>query len=373
MKVLCFPADNFGCGMLRMTWPARILAERGYDVTVVPPRERTLEMKVYGEVVRDLSSVDADVVVFQRVTHRFVAQVVPILRAKGIAVVVDIDDLLTSIDPRNPAWDGMHPRNEYRRLRGVREPGRHSWAHLTAACREATLVTVSTPALLPAYASHGRGHVLANCLPDHYYGLPRTDSGTVGWPASLVSHPDDPSAVGGAVARLVSDGERFEVVGDAVGTGTAFGLTADPPGRGNIKFSDWPEAVASIGVGIAPLVDTKFNAAKSCLKPLEMSACGVPWVASPRSEYARLNRMGAGVLADTPRRWYRELKRLTGSSSLREELSGRGREVAERFRLRNRAEDWMEAWTEAYRIQHAPAGAGSRLRVPHTSLRSSLP
>jgi hypothetical protein len=234
---------------------------------------------------------------------------------------------------------------------------RHSWRNLAMACRDATLVTASTPALLDVYARHGRGIVLPNYLPDHYYGLPRTDSDVIGWPGSFHSHPNDPEVVGGAVARLVDEGAQFVMRGDASGAGAAFGLAEDPAG-GGVPIEEWPAAVAELGVGLAPLADTRFNAAKSWLKPLEMSACGVPWVASPRAEYARLHAMGAGVLADRPRAWYRELKRLRESAAMRQEASEAGRAVAEQLRLSQNAWRWIDAWTHAYDLQRA--GAGSR-------------
>jgi hypothetical protein len=280
------------------------------------------------------------------------AQAVGVLRAKGIAVVVDVDDDLSSIHPSNPAWAMHHPGNEGKRLAGGREMHRHSWRNLAAACRDATLVTVSTPALLDVYARHGRGHVLPNYLPDYYYGLERVDSDTVGWPGSFHSHPNDPEVVGGAVARLVDEGALFVMRGDSSGAGKALGLAEDPAG-GAVPIEEWPRAVASLGIGIAPLADTKFNMSKSALKPMEMSACGVPWVASPRAEYARLHKMGAGVLADRPRTWYRELKRLRESAALRQEQSEAGRAVAEQLRLSQHAWRWMDAWQRAYEVQQA--------------------
>jgi hypothetical protein len=140
--------------------------------------------------------------------------------------------------------------------------------------------------------------------------------------------------------------------GDPTGAGKALGLAADPPG-GAVPIEEWPRAVAELGIGIAPLADTKFNQAKSALKPMEMSACGVPWVASPRAEYARLHKMGAGILADRPRTWYRELKRLRESAALRAELSEAGRAVAEQLRLRDHAWRWADAWQRAYEMQQA--------------------
>lgn len=340
MRVVVYPSDAYGCGSFRMIWPGNALAAAGHDVEVVGPKDRRVRLVMEDDTVKDVL-VDADVVVLQRITHAYMAQAVAAMREKGVTVVVDVDDDLSSIHPSNPAWKVHRPG-----------AGQHSWHNLALACRNASLVTVSTPALLDVYARHGRGHVLPNYLPDYYYGLPRVDSDTVGWPGSYHSHPNDPEVVGGAVARLVDEGAEFVMRGDSTGAGRAFGLAEDPPG-GGVPIEEWPAAVAELGVGIAPLADTKFNAAKSWLKPLEMSAAGVPWVASPRAEYRRLHAMGAGVLADRPRVWYRELKRLRESAGLRQELSEAGRAVAEQLRLRDHAWRWHEAWTRAYEMQQA--------------------
>lgn len=340
MKVLVYPSDQYGCGSVRMIWPGELLAAAGHDVEVVRQKDRRVRLVMEDRTVKDVL-VDADVVVMQRVTHAYMAQAVGVMRAKGVTVVIDVDDDLSSIHPSNPAWAVHRPG-----------AGLHSWHNLALACREASLVTVSTPALLDVYARHGRGHVLPNYLPDQYYGLPRTDSDTIGWPASFHSHPNDAEPVGGAVARLVDEGAEFVMRGESAGAGRAFGLGADPVG-GGVPIEEWPAAVAALGIGIAPLADTRFNAAKSWLKPLEMSAAGVPWVASPRAEYVRLHKMGAGVLADRPRVWYRELKRLRESAGLRAELSDAGRAVAEQLRLRDHSWRWQEAWSRAYEMQQA--------------------
>lgn len=335
-----------------MIWVGQLLAAAGHDVTVVRHGRKSVRLVMEGDLVKDvLVDPGVDVVVMQRTTHAYMAQAVSVMRSKGVAVIVDVDDDLSCIHPSNPAWATHHPGNEGRRLKGG-AVHRHSWRNLATACRNATLVTVSTPALLGVYARHGRGHLLPNYLPDMYYGLPREDSDLVGWPGSFHSHPNDPEVIGGAVARLVDEGATFVMRGDSAGAGKAFGLSADPPG-GGVSIEEWPAAVAELGIGIAPLADTKFNMSKSWLKPLELSAAGVPWVASPRAEYRRLHAMGAGVLADRPRVWHRELKRLHGSAAMRLELSQAGRAVAEQLRLSRHAWRWAEAWERAYEIQHA--------------------
>lgn len=342
-----------------MIWPTEALIAQGHtEIELRPLERRDIKLKIEGArsrrdaFVADVLDVHADVMVFQRLTHRFMAEAVPILRAKGVAVIVDIDDDLSCVHPRNPAYDGYHPKNEWRISSRTGEYSRSSWLNLQAACREATLVTASTPALLQRYAAHGRGHVIYNHLPAHYFGVDHQDSDRMGWPAYLGAHPDDPGTVGGAVARLCARPGDFQVVGDPTGCGEAFGLATDPSGHDPVEIMDWPAAVAKLGIGLCPLADTKFNRAKSWLKPLELSALGVPWVGSPRAEYERFNRLGAGVLADTPRRWYRELKRLQDSPELRRDRAEAGREVAETFRMEPNAWRWHEAWSRAYDIQH---------------------
>lgn len=346
-----YPADSFGCGHFRLVWPGTYAPADGeHEVTVLGPQQRDLMLKMKGEEVVDVLDVRADVYVFQRLTHSRMAQAVRILRDKGVAVVVDVDDDLSSIHPGNPAHDAYHPR---------RGDPHHSWASLQQACRDATLVTVSTPALLDVYARHGRGQVLYNYLPDHYFSVPHEDSDVIGWPAALQSHPDDPSAVGAAIARLSDRPGAFRVIGDPTGTGAAFGLPEDPSGLSGVDLFGWPQAVAELGIGIAPLADTRFNACKSWLKPLEMSALGVPWVASPRAEYARLARHGAGVLADNSRRWFKELDRLRRSPALRAERAEAGRAVAETLRLRHHAWRWLEAWDNALKLQRSGQAASA--------------
>ncbi len=99
--------------------------------------------------------------------------------------------------------------------------------------------------------------------------------------------------------------------------------------------------------------DTKFNASKSWLKALELSAVGVPWVGSPRAEYTRLHAYGAGILASKPKDWYRALNQLRSSEVLRKELSDAGREAAAQLKIRDHAWRWVEAWEDAVRIQRS--------------------
>jgi hypothetical protein len=350
LHVVVYPADRYGCGYMRTIWPSEALQRQGVDVTIVADRDRHVEMVIddRNDTVVDVSIPEhANLVVLQRVTHQYLVQAVEIIRRKGVAVVIDVDDDLTSIHPNNPAWEMLHPQ---RSRRYVGKPHRHSWRHLGEACRAATLVVCTTPALARRYGANGNAVVIPNYLPEHYYDVNREDSDLLGWPASLHSHPNDPDVVGNAVARLVAAGHRFHVASHAAGVGAAFGLDGDDSvdrPDAVIDLPDWPNAIGKIGVGIAPLADTKFNAAKSWLKPLELAAVGVPWVGSPRDEYRRLHDLGCGVLADRPKDWYRVLRSLLTDERRRAELADAGRNVAAQLRLENHAWKWAEAWQDA--------------------------
>ena len=348
MKVYVFPADMNGCGYYRLIWPAEVLRAHGHDVSVIVPKNRDemLQGRMQGDQMVDVKIPnDADVIVFQRITHRHLVQAIPLIRKRGIAVVVDMDDDLTCIHPANPAFTALHPRS------GNRD---HSWENTLRACANATMVTVSTPALLQRYARTTLGRVLYNMVPERMLAVERVDSDVVGWAGSVHSHPTDLQVMGPSIAQHLQAGNRFRIVGPIAGVHNALGVSKSVEIDTTDVVHDiyqWPQAVATLGIGVAPLVDSKFNTAKSWLKMAEMAAVGVPCVASPRDEYARLHKKGVGLLAKNPTEWRQRLNALVSDAALREELSGKGREVMKDLTIEGNAELWLETWRDALKFQ----------------------
>lgn len=347
MKVYVYPADVYGCGFYRLIWAAEQLIRDGHDIEIVMPEDNRLygHMDKNGNTISVTAPKDADVMVMQRITSRNLAQAIPLWRKKGIAVVMDLDDDLAAIHPANPAWKALHPRQGSKSF---------DWRVAENAARDVSLLTVSTPELARRYAPHGRVAVFDNYIPQSYLDIEHRDSEVIGWGGSIASHPHDFEVIGHALARVVDDGAYFRVVGPDYGVpdATRIKRIGAWSATGSIDLSDWPCTLAyEIGIGIAPLADTRFNAAKSRLKPLEYAALGIPTLMSPRAEYQKLHELGIGKLCSKPKDWERALRLLIKEPSLREDISIRGRQICEGMTIERNAHVVWSAWEEALRLQ----------------------
>lgn len=342
MKVYVYPADSYGCGHYRTMWPAAAVRDHtDWDVEIMSHSggEMGAHIGPDGNVKAVIYPEDADMVVLQRPTHKYLSQSIPLLREAGITVVVDMDDDLRTIHPSNPAFMMLHPR-------GSHEPI-HTWKNASDSCKAASLVTVSSTALARRYGQHGRVRIIRNGVPENFLKIEHHDSEIIGWGGSVHSHPNDLQAAGNSIAKLMSDGYEFKIVGSGDDVARVMGLNRPPESTGVVPFHDWGPQLTKLGIGIAPLADTAFNEAKSWLKPLEYAAVGIPWVASDRVEYRELYKLGCGVVVERPREWERELRRLLESPTLREEMSEKGRSVAFGLSIENRVDEWYDAWKAA--------------------------
>jgi len=344
VNILVIPADIAGCGYYRLIWAAEHLASQGHNVEVQWP-EKGSGLEIFlseNQVINVTVPEGADVVVLQRVSHHWHSQVIKLLRQKGVAVVIDMDDDLTAIHKQNSAYLNYHPKSN--------TP--YSWKNAEMACRDATLVTLSTKSLLNVYAKHGRGMVIDNYVPERYLSIQAEQDDVFGWAGTTQSHPTDLQTCGKAVQELIDDGYKFRVIGPQSKVRDALRLAGEPEATGIVPLENWAEAVAKLKVSLAPLEMSPFNSSKSRLKAIEASACGVPWVASPRTEYRRLfAESGAGILADRPKDWYKAVKQLMDDDVLRKDLGERGREFMRTHTIEANSWRFLEAWTRAYEIQ----------------------
>jgi hypothetical protein len=350
VKVYIMPADAYGCGHYRLVWPADVLRQQGHDIVIIPPVEGSGFLAKFQEDRQGNKQLiglqvpsDADVIVLQRPAHEHQPDMVDMIRSSGIAVVIDMDDDMSTIDKDNIAWITYSPRSN--------TP--FSWKHAAESCRRATFVTTSTRTLQRVYAPHGRGAVLDNYVPEKCLTYERQDVEAFGWAGTTKSHPNDLQVTGRTVAQLIDEGYRFRVVGGKSKVQEALKLRSSVDYTGSVDLIHWVQKIGqSYDVGLIPLAATAFNTAKSRLKGIEHMAAGVPWVASPREEYRRLHReSGCGLLASTPRDWYSHVSKLMNDDVLRKEQAEMGREYMRDQTYQAQAWRWLEAWETALKIQ----------------------
>lgn len=336
MKITLLPADQGGCGHYRMIYPAEQLKDEleiEYLDGLPIHRTKTLSPRVVG--VGDL---ETDMLILQRPLQRVLADSIPFFQRKGITVVVDMDD----------DFSCLHPNHKARWIYDPRRSPEMNWEHLARACARADLVTCSTPALASRYGARDHAVVLRNCVPKSMCGVSRAHDGrTVGWTGYTTFHPRDLTVTRGGVAAAVNEtNARMLVVGHIYDVQRDMGLMNEPDQDGPYVLADFTQGIAKITVGIVPLLESKFNDAKSYLKGMEFAACGVPFVASPTPEYYKL---GLGLLAaDKSKAWKKNVKLLLTDKSLHEEMSEYGRETILRSHTyEGNAWRWAEAWSEA--------------------------
>lgn len=326
-----------------MVYPAQAA---GPDVEATILKMMPLWRRRRDWTIRDVrDSLQADVVVLQRPLHHETLQVIPMIQKKGIAVVVELDDDFAALHPHHSMFDSVHPRNP-----------EVNWHHLKRACRLADLVTVTTPALAARYGG-AKARVLPNRVPASLLDVTADRDGrTVGWGGSAHTHVRDLTATRGGVAQALDGTDaRFLTVGPPDSVREDLDLSTEPETTGGLPFDEYHQALAQLDIGISPLADSIFNAAKSALKLLEYAALGIACVTSPRADYQRLHAEGIGLAAgDRARDWRRQVRRLLDDLPFREETIARSFElVAEHHTYETNAWRWLECWDEAISIRHA--------------------
>jgi hypothetical protein len=347
MRVLLTAADD-SSGHYRVRLPVSALRDdNSIDAQVVPEKIGLplIVNRVTGEFV-DIE-LDCDVLVLQRPMFELMPQVIDCVQAKGIAVVIELDDDFHTAHPNNRAFHLNHP---------TLSP-RSNWKHLGECIKRADLVTVSTDQLARRYGSHGRVVVLRNYVDPEILDIKRRHrrADTIGWAGTVVNHPLDLRATRGGVGMALRENShwRFLCAGGASNSAEIMRQLEIDSTR--FMATEWRRlelhrlVVSLFDVGIAPLADTVFNAAKSWLKGLEYAAMGIPFVASDLPEYELLQaRYGLGLLASARARdWRRSCQSLMNDPSAGQLGEHYRAIVADYLTIDRHVHRWTEAWEQA--------------------------
>lgn len=276
----------------------------------------------------------------------------------GVPLVLDLDDDVLAVPAEKD------PLGRYERAA----------SGVIAVLRSAAMVTVSTPELAETYGEREKKEVtvVPNGL-DRSLWFDRVEPAPTappGWTKharlrvlyyGTWTHGGDLSLILPVFRELKRQGIHLHVVGVDRSSGEEYARIAVPKGHDRYdRFVRWLRAIAPyFDVGVAPLVDSQFNRAKSPLKYMELSACGLPTVASHVVPYSRTIHHGEdGLLADTPRSWLTQLRRLLEEPQLGADLGRRAKSRAEREFVCTRCAFDEIPWREL------------RAPVPSTTVRS---
>jgi glycosyltransferase involved in cell wall biosynthesis len=123
-----------------------------------------------------------------------------------------------------------------------------------------------------------------------------------------------------------------------------------------VPVPDYPQQVARVDIGLAPVEDNRFNSCKSDIKAVEYGACAIPTVATDSVTYRSFVRHGDnGFLCRTTRDWLQALTTLATNHSQRIAMGVQARKDAEARDIEHGIHLWDEALTDILeRKRHVP-------------------
>lgn len=315
-----------GAAFYRGVYPLEAMARRGHHI--VWPENDTGHPKLS-------QLAHCDVIYVYRAHDDGLRRVLASHRERGIGIVWDNDDDLSSIPKHSPT---------YREVGGLRAQKRFS--ETVRMGRVADVVTVTTEVLRERYASTGldRIEVIDNMLPRRLKRRRRKHDGVVvGWIAGM-EHLADARAlqIPEALRRLQETHPDVHV--ECVGVN--LNLRSNYIHHPQIHFLQLPEVMAGFDIGLAPLTDIPFNRARSSIKVKEYAASQVPWLASPVAPYLGLGPDQGGLVVPDGE-WFEVLDELVRDSRARKRLAKAGKRWAKSQTIDEVAERWERVFTEA--------------------------
>lgn len=324
MKNILYIVDDYwACGWYRCHVPGMELKRLGHDVFL-------------GHQITPSSVEAADIIVLQRQWREECLHALEHAHALGKTVVYELDDDIWNLDPTNPSYEAWNNPE----LRGPAE----------ALIRGADIVTTTTRPLAQKLRLLNKNtHILPNMLPPEHWQVTRErpegyDTVAIGW-AGSVARDRDLAIVGSVIPQLL---DTYPNVVLLVASGSP--STVFPPHERirtlqPLRIEQYPTLLAQFDIGIAPVVDSRFNQAKSDLKFIEYGMVGLPVVASDVESYTHSIKHGEnGFLATNDKDWLKFLRRLIENPDLRESLGQAAKAVAQSRTIDKNIRLWEKAY-----------------------------
>ena len=247
----------------------------------------------------------------------------------------DPDDDFTAVPPESP---------DYPKVGGLR--GQRIHALTVRAAKLARVFSTTNDVLAQKYRAQGveRIMVIPNTVASD---VPRPRSRhagvVIGWVGG-VDHAGDAARLGiaEALGRVISlhDDVRVECIGVDLRLSNRYRHDDFVP------FRDLPARIGGFDIGIAPLLDTPGNRARSDIKVKEYAASGVPWLASPVGPSLALGEDQGGRLVPDDG-WFEALDRLLRKTRERKRLARKAKRWAKEQTIEGVAECWERVFAQA--------------------------
>jgi glycosyltransferase involved in cell wall biosynthesis len=347
VKIFAAHDGGSGCCWYRITMPLQELAKHdGFEVTFADAGERDGRRSPVTR--RDMEGYD--VIVGQRLSKHEGLSAWRGARTPSSRLVYEIDDDVWTINAEN--WMAYHLFN-----RGDIQDA------ITHGAQVADLITVSTARLaeVMAEATGNRNiAVLPNHVPGWVLDMQRMPNrSTRPWPAALArpaigwqggaSHGADVDLIADPVRRFL---KRFPDW-DLRLAGTDYRPTFKAADRAVyskwVRVNDDPRGyyeTMDFDIGLAPLLENKFNLSKSPVKAIEYNALGIPVLASAVEPYRGYVKDGVnGFLIRYEHDWLKRMTELASDDALRARMSEQSRQAARIWTI----EQGYTLWADAYR------------------------
>ena len=315
-----------GIGYYRIVKPAEQLRRLGYEVDVLGK-----EISEWGNMMEAFSRlfISYDIIYIKQVDDPYTASnLLALAEHYGKKVIVDLDDNYLDVRDDNPAFKYYKPGSKERYALG-------------AFISLADGLVTSTAPLKDTYAHLNKSiDVLPNCndLSDWGENQKKNDGKIrIGY-AGSITHNADLELVWEAIKEVLQKypNVEFELLGAVPKKDWNDIKKRFRSVKGKISFhlgtpswEGYPELLASMGwdIGIAPLIDDKFNRAKSHIKWMEYSSLKIPTVASKTYPYCEeiqgtktIEHEKTGYLCETKEDWVKYLSELVESEAKRQEI-----------------------------------------------------
>lgn len=336
MKILHYVADRSGVFLYRAYYPS-IALQDNTDTNVIFSRNCSI---LNPEALAEMNW--CDIAVFHRMYIESSIQTMKHLKKIGKKVVFEIDDDWLHLNPDNPFQKTLNENPQI--IKGLK-----------LAAKEADYITVTNERLANIMKKFNPNiKIIPNYISSYFFDFnlhkqeKEKDCINLLW-SGAQNHLDNLKSLVDPLKILFEkyDNIKLWIVGSNYGYLFPFipksklrwcSWTGLENYASNISFGD---------IGLAPMVDNRFNASKSNIRVLEYGYLGLPIVASNVYAYKETLKHGKnGFLVDDTQGWVDSLSLLIEDKKLRKKMGREAHKMAIKNTIENNYKKYLDFYKE---------------------------